>query len=70
MKIHARVGMSFEVDEELFKENPSEAIGIALAAGRAEINGWDSYAPGPWNTGATDDDVTFILPRLKVAVSN
>jgi hypothetical protein len=64
-KIYGRVAIEFEVDEEIFKANPEQALMDALENGRARYDGGDSYLPGPWNEESIADDVEFYFDGNK-----
>ena len=60
--IGGRVAVEIEVDEELFRKNPQEAITQAIADGRAIVSGGDNYLPESWNEGIIEDDMDFETP--------
>lgn len=66
LEVFGRVAFKFNVDEEVFKKNPEEAIKQSLNSGNAQINDGDNYLPEPWNEGVINDDVDFGLPIVPI----
>lgn len=67
MYVWARVGMTFEVDEEEFKNNPVATLVAALEKGNCHLDG-ESYIPPDCGIPG-EETVNFEMPYVAIKLN-